>query len=134
MSLYCLSLLLISLTGVACNRASPIPGIGGAWFLEVSNYSAGAVIVAPWVGSPKSTITCGNGMEFRDGSPGAPPLPWGVVVAEKAGGAVVLDQSAGAAGAPSQEVDVENGVDNQVSAFMRNAGGSLAFPGPCTSP
>jgi len=95
------------------------------------NYSAGAVVVTPWIGGDKSTITCGNGVEFRDGSRGAPPLPWAVIVAVKADSKIVLDQLAGAHGMPSQEVVVENDASGNAAALMRNAGGSLAFPGPC---
>lgn len=128
------ALLLAGLTGVACNGASATPTRGGAWILEVSNYSAGAVVVTPWVGGPTTTITCGNGAVFRDGSRGAPALPWGVVVALKADGRIVLDQVAGAYGLPSQEVDVETDASGNTAAFMRNAGGSLSFPGACPSP
>lgn len=128
------ALFLIGLTGAACNSASATPTRDVTWVLDVSNYSAGAVVVTPWTGGPKTTITCGNGVEYRDGSRGAPPLPWGVVVSVKAGSKIVLDQLAGALGSPSQEVVVENDASGNPTAFMRNAGGSLGFPGPCPSP
>lgn len=127
------ALFLAGVTGVACNSASARPTSDGTWVLDVSNYSGTPVVVTPWVGGPKTTITCGNGAVFRDGSRGAPALPWGVVVAVKAGGRIVLDQLAGAYGLPSQEVDVETDASGSTAAFMRNAGGSLAFPGPCPS-
>jgi hypothetical protein len=128
------ALFLAGLTGAACNGVSATPTRDGTWSLEVSNYSDGAVVVTPWVGGATTTITCGNGVEFRDGSRGSPALPWSVVVAVKADGRIVLDQLAGAYGLPSQEVDVETDSSGNTAAFMRNAGGSLSFPGPCPSP
>ncbi|HVC40650.1 MAG TPA: hypothetical protein VND54_01600 [Candidatus Saccharimonadales bacterium] len=128
------ALFLTGLTGVACSSAFATPTRDGTWVLDVNNYSAGAVVVTPWVGGPKRTITCGNGVEFRDGSRGAPRLPWRVVVAVKPDGKIVLDQLAGAHGSPGQEVVVETDASGNAGAFMRNAGGSLSFPGPCPSP
>jgi len=127
-------LVLAGLAGAACNGASTTPTHDGTWVLDVLNYSARAVVVTPWVGGSHTTITCGNGVEFRDGSSGAPPLPWAVVVAVKADGRVVMDQLAGAHGLPSQEVVVADDSSGATGAFMANAGASLAFPGPCPSP
>ena len=118
------ALVTAALAGVACNRALPYPGSSGPWFLNVENLSPSTVVVTPWDGGPKTTLSCQQSMKVEGGVGAAPAPPWRVVVKLKDDGRLLLDELAGARGAPSQEVRIETDSAGNPTAFMRDAGGS----------
>jgi|GEM_PF-6636827 len=94
------------------------------------NLTSQPVVVQPWSGGPKTTLGCQQSVTLHAGMSGAPDLPWHIVVVLESDGKVLLDTEA-TAQLPPQDVVIEPGSNRNDTAFMRQAGGSLAEAGGC---
>ena len=123
------SLYVIALATSACGHPATydgsVPWPPGPWTLNVQDFRPGVVTVTPWTGAKQVRIQCGTSVTFTEGKGGAPSPPWTVVVRNSTG-SILLDEDTPDDSHPPQEIDVFAS-----GASMRDAGGSLGFPGAC---
>jgi len=125
LGLLCVIALATSACGHPATYDGSVPWPSGPWTLNVQDFRPGTVTVTPWTGAKQVRIPCGTSVTFTEGEAGAPSPPWTVVVRGSTG-AVLLDDVTPDNSHPPQEIDVF-----ATGASMRDAGGSLGFPGAC---
>jgi hypothetical protein len=92
-----------------------------AFSLAVQDLMHDSINVTPWSGAMGTHVACGDGVTFKPGMDGAPPLPWTVSVTT-AGGKKLLETELSASAGPKHIFVTTSG------AQMVDEGGSHGAP------
>jgi len=98
-------------------KSAPSPGFS----LDIQDLMHDSINVSPWSGATGRQVACGDGVTFRPGLDGAPPLPWTVSVTG-AGGKKLLKTGISAGAGPKHIFVTTSGAE------MVDEGGSHGAP------